>query len=217
MTGLVTVELTEKHVTAGERAVDRRLSRERNCPVAHALAAAGFENPRVRMQVFTAGADRVDVAGTGKVTVDTFTGGELEPSRRCCLCRCDATAEAYGLPVCGYHVDHTEDDPQCPRCAADARLLVAVGDRVRDPQDGAWREIVRIDDDEGTVYMRDGGCMSVRECAAAEKRLPSESLCPACEAWADGGRILTEEQWAAAVDELCIECGAAGRTRGMHA
>ena len=165
---------------------------------------------------------RVDVAGTGKVTVDTFSGGELEPSRRCVLCRCDATAEAYGLPVCGYHVDHTEDDPQCPRCAADAeqlenaRLLVAVGDRVRDPQDGAWREIVRIDDDEGTAYMRDGGCMSVRECAAAEKRLPSESLCPACEAWADGGRILTEEQWAAAVDELCIECGATGRTKGMH-
>ena len=63
MTGLVTVELTEQHITAGERAVDRRLSRECNCPVAHALAAAGFENPRVRMQVFTAGADNSLVKG----------------------------------------------------------------------------------------------------------------------------------------------------------
>ena len=105
---------------------------------------------------------RVDVAGTGKVTVDTFTGGELEPSRRCCLCRCDATAEAYGMPVCEYHVDHTEDDPQCPACRK--------------------------------AYVP----------------------CPACEAWADGGRILSEEQWTAAVDELCVECGATGRTRGMH-
>ncbi|MCY4439792.1 MAG: hypothetical protein OXE53_06255 [Deltaproteobacteria bacterium] len=41
--------------------------------------------------------------------------------------------------------------------------------------------------------------------------------CPACEAWADGGRILSEEQWAAAVDALCAPCGVAGRTRGMHA
>ena len=224
---------------------------------------------------------RVDVAGPGKVSVDTFTGGELEPSRRCCLCRCDATAEAYDLPVCEYHTDHSEDDAPCPKChpsltywsdangnhwcdgcmtqhdeadntdatqgltrkapqpgaewwchACSARLpataaeepdenarqLVAVGDRVRDPLDGGrWREIVRIDL-EGTCHMADGGCMSVAECAAAEKRLPSEHLpCPACEAWADGGRILTEEQWTAAVDELCAPCGAAGRTKGMHA
>lgn len=41
--------------------------------------------------------------------------------------------------------------------------------------------------------------------------------CPACEAWADGGRILTEKQWAAAADTLCAPCSAAGRTRGMHA
>ena len=57
MTGLVTVELTEQHITAGERAVDRRLSRECNCPVAHALRDAGFENAKVRMSCFTAGAD----------------------------------------------------------------------------------------------------------------------------------------------------------------
>ena len=210
----------------------------------------------------------------------------LEASRnpkRCTLCRCDATDEVHGFPVCGYHVDHTEDDAPCPQCnppklhllsiagdvepelsgrydnererteaaqdyrrahgdedglfrldiAADgsvtvdtftgaeldpARLQVAVGDRVRDPLDGGrWREIVRIDL-EGTCHMRDGGCMSVAECAAAEKRLPGESLpCPACEAWADGGRILSEEQWTAAVDALCAPCGVAGRMRGMHA
>ena len=63
VTGLVTVALTEQHITDGERAVDHRLSRERNCPVAHALAAAGFENPRVRMQVFTAGADNSLIKG----------------------------------------------------------------------------------------------------------------------------------------------------------
>ena len=43
------------------------------------------------------------------------------------------------------------------------------------------------------------------------------AFCPACEAWADGGRILTEKEWAAAVDSLCAPCGAAGRTRGMLA
>ena len=41
--------------------------------------------------------------------------------------------------------------------------------------------------------------------------------CPACEAWADGGRVLTETEWAAAADSLCAPCGAAGRERGMHA
>ena len=43
------------------------------------------------------------------------------------------------------------------------------------------------------------------------------AFCPACEAWADGGRVLTEKQWAAAADTLCAPCGAAGRERGMHA
>ena len=197
---------------------------------------------------------RVDVAGPGRVTVDTFTGRELEEPESCTLCNCDAVGKLYGFPVCEYHTDHTEDDPGCPKChpsltywsdangnhwcdgcmtqhdeadntdatqgltrkapepgaewwchACSARLpatavaepdeharqLVAVGDRVRDPLDGGrWREIVRIDL-EGTCHMADGGCMSVAECAAAEKRLPSESL-------------------------PSIECGATGRTRGMH-
>ena len=55
---------------------------------------------------------------------------------------------------------------------------VAVGDRVCDPFDGTWREIVRIDGiaDGGTAHMRDGGCMSVAECVKAEKRLPGEGV-----------------------------------------
>ena len=57
MTGLVTVDLTGEHIDAGHRAVACRLSLECNCPVSYALGDAGFENPRVRMQVFTAGAD----------------------------------------------------------------------------------------------------------------------------------------------------------------
>ena len=39
--------------------MDRRLSRECNCPVVHALAAAGFANVKVRACTFTAG----DVTG----------------------------------------------------------------------------------------------------------------------------------------------------------
>ena len=172
---------------------------------------------------------RVDA--NGSLRVSSFTGGELEmpPARRgCTLCNCGAAGERFGLPVCTYHLEHTEDDPQCPKCmtadqeqledgrqllrelrdmpAADAtrscercgsnpapyrlqgvalcqscdELLqaVAVGDRVRDPLDGTWREIVRIDGiaDGGTCHMRDGGCMSVAECVRAEKRLPSEAL-----------------------------------------
>ena len=55
LTGRVTVELTERHITAADRALNGRLSRECNCPVAHAVADAGFENPRVRSGTFTAG------------------------------------------------------------------------------------------------------------------------------------------------------------------
>ena len=117
---------------------------------------------------------RVDVDATGTVTVDTFSGAELEPQpRRCVLCRCDATGETYGFAVCGYHADHSEDDPRCPHC-----LPVQVGDHVRDSVDGTWRRVVRIDGlaDGGTAHLADGGCMSLDECAVAEKRLPSEEL-----------------------------------------
>ena len=123
------------------------------------------------------GVFRMDV--TGDVEADVLLQGfgakelEMPKPRGCTLCRCTAVGELYGLPVCKYHSDHSEDDPRCPDC-----LPVAVGDRVRDPLDGEWREIVRIDGlaDGGTCHMADGGCMSVDEAGAADKRLPSEGL-----------------------------------------
>ena len=122
------------------------------------------------------GVYRMDVTGDveADVLIEAFTDRELqmpEPPRGCTLCRCTAVGEVYGLPVCKYHTDHSEDDPRCPDC-----LPVAVGDRVRDPLDGEWREIVRIDGlaDGGTCHLADGGCMSVDEAGAADKRLPSE-------------------------------------------
>ena len=51
-------------------------------------------------------------------------------------------------------------------------LPVHVGDRVRDPLDGRWRAVKRVEG--GTVYMTDGGCMGIDECR--EIRLPSETL-----------------------------------------
>ena len=53
-------------------------------------------------------------------------------------------------------------------------LHVHVGDRVRDPLDGAWRTVARIE--RTTVYMADGGCMGLAECLKCEIRLPSEAL-----------------------------------------
>ena len=147
---------------------------------------------------------RVDVTGdTGAdVLVEAFTNAELAPL--CILCRCDATAHVYGFSVCEYHSEHSEDEPRCPNCVSkytcarcenrnaehiirDVALCdrcnnvvqsVAIGDRVRDPIDGTWREIVGIDGlaDGGSCHMKDGGVMPLDECAAAEKRLPSESL-----------------------------------------
>ncbi|MDE0227300.1 MAG: hypothetical protein OXJ62_00415 [Spirochaetaceae bacterium] len=150
---------------------------------------------------------RVDVTGDpdADVRIEAFGAGELPASpRNCVLCRCEATGEVYGFAVCDYHVDHTEDEPRCPNCAgkhtcercenrnaetilrdvalcgrcSDVVASVAVGDRVRDPLDGTWREIVGIDGliDGGTCHMADGGCMSLDECTAAEKRLPSEEV-----------------------------------------
>ena len=56
--------------------------------------------------------------------------------------------------------------------AADDPAHVAAGDRVRDPFDGTWRTVARIDGD--TAYMTDGGCMNVDECR--DIRLPGEAL-----------------------------------------
>ena len=63
---------------------------------------------------------------------------------------------------------HATDEPK-------PRTPVHVGDRVRDPLDGEWREVMSIDPC-GTVNMRDGGVTGLAECERAEKRLPSESL-----------------------------------------
>ena len=55
MTGLVTVDLDQQHIDAGNRAAACGLSLECNCPVSHALAEAGFRNPKVKFDTFTAG------------------------------------------------------------------------------------------------------------------------------------------------------------------
>jgi hypothetical protein len=39
---------------------------------------------------------------------------------------------------------------------------VCIGDNVKDPMDGEVRKVIRIDG--STVYMADGGCMSIAEC-----------------------------------------------------
>jgi hypothetical protein len=36
---------------------------------------------------------------------------------RCALCRCRATTKLYGIKVCGWHVEHGEEDRPCPYCA----------------------------------------------------------------------------------------------------
>ena len=52
-------------------------------------------------------------------------------------------------------------------------LVLDEGDRVRDPLDGEWHTVRHRSGDE--VVMTDGGVMSLQECIAAEKLLPSES------------------------------------------
>ena len=97
------------------------------------------------------------------------------------------------------------------------RVPVHVGDRVLDPLDGQWREVTKV---TGlAVVFADGCTMGIREAEEAEKRLPSEPLpqpCPACEAWADGGRILTAQEWIDGRDDLCDACIKAGRGAGMR-
>jgi len=55
LTGKVEVEVTQEWIDRAVVAVGGRLSRECNCPVAHAVAAAGFEHPKVSAGTFTAG------------------------------------------------------------------------------------------------------------------------------------------------------------------
>ena len=52
---MTTIEVTQQNIADGRRAEACRLSRECNCPVSAAVAEAGFDNPRVRMNTFTAG------------------------------------------------------------------------------------------------------------------------------------------------------------------
>ena len=54
-TGKVEVEVTQHWIERAMVAMNGRLSRECNCPVAHAVAAAGFEHPKVSACTFTAG------------------------------------------------------------------------------------------------------------------------------------------------------------------
>ena len=71
---------------------------------------------------------------------------------------------------------HTEQpdvyDPPAEVVDDEDDYPVHVGDRVRDPMDGRWRTVTRIEGE--TVYMADGGCMSADECG--DIRLPSEDL-----------------------------------------
>ena len=69
-------------------------------------------------------------------------------------------------------VTEYRDEYDPPAEVVDDDNPVAVGDRVRDPMDGRWRTVTRIEGD--TVYMADGGCMSADECG--DIRLPSEDL-----------------------------------------
>lgn len=52
----------------------------------------------------------------------------------------------------------------------------------------------------------------------AELEMPTTPAlpCPACEAWAAGGRILSNDEWHAAGDTICGRCRFGGRTAGMH-
>jgi len=149
----------------------------RNATV-HENAAGRFE-----LHVYETRGGRPERAGAAKFAHQgraeragaTWThNGEWDMSeaiRGCCLCQCEATGEAFGLPVCEYHGDHSEDDPRCPDC-----VPVHTGDRVRDPLDGTWRTVARLDLAENTAHMADGGCMSIDEAGKAEKLLPGEGV-----------------------------------------
>ena len=55
LTGKVEVEVTQRCIAGAAVALNGRLPRECNCPVALALDVAGFECPRVGFGTFTAG------------------------------------------------------------------------------------------------------------------------------------------------------------------
>ena len=60
------VDLNQEHIDDGARAAACKLSPECNCPVAVALAEAGFRNPKVRFNTFTAGDVTTFASSEGK-------------------------------------------------------------------------------------------------------------------------------------------------------
>ena len=60
------------------------------------------------------------------------------PPKRCTLCRCEATDEVHGFQVCGYHVDHTEDDAPCPACNPPKRHLLSIAGDVEPELSGRY-------------------------------------------------------------------------------
>lgn len=53
--------------------------------------------------------------------------------------------------------------------------IIAVGDYIRDPLCDEIRKVVRIDEDDRTLYMRDGGVMGVDEVGYGDVLLESEA------------------------------------------
>ena len=236
-----------------------------------------------------------------------YTIDHIKASRNpkgCTLCNCKATDERFGFPVCGYHVDHTEDDAPCPQCVpfwywSDQNGNHWCHDCVQHPDDSEglerrnpqagdewWchecaavlpataaeeaaedgRQILRevrdtsgprpatkpayhllsihgdvepelheyateaerleaaqdyrrAHGDEDGLFRVDvtaDGRVAVDPFSGAELEADERRLCPACEAWADGGRTLTDEQWRAADADLCVPCRVAGPTKGMR-
>ena len=67
----------------------------------------------------------------------------------------------------------TPEPPEDKPAPRKPRTPVHIGDRVRDPLDGEWREVVAV---TGlAVRFADGGTMGIREAQEADKLLPSEA------------------------------------------
>ena len=105
---------------------------------------------------------------------------------RCTLCGCGATGEAFGFPVCDYHVDHTEDDPQCPHCmTADEEQ----------PRDG--RELLRELRDPAPVLADANGARYCHSCVQEVKLGLHDEHPDASDEWwcAQCGCGLTAAAW----------------------
>ena len=98
-------------------------------------------------------------------------------AKNCTLCRCEATVERFGFPVCDYHNTHGEDAPQCPNCATNY-LLVMHGDvepelrgpfsTAADRDDAArlWRK--ENGDDDGLFRVDAAGHVEIASFTGAE-------------------------------------------------